>query len=62
MSLRQVNTVVSTVQEHINPAANVKFGFIQDPSMRHKMRITVMGTGFKSPMLEHAFSMPEMHV
>jgi cell division protein FtsZ len=62
VSLRQVNTVVSTVQEHINPAANVKFGFIQDPAMKHKMRITVMGTGFKSPMLEYAFAMPELHV
>ncbi len=60
VSLRQVNTVVSTVQEHINPAANVKFGFIQDPSMRNKMRITVMGTGFKSPLLEQAFAMPEL--
>ncbi|MEX2727034.1 MAG: cell division protein FtsZ [Candidatus Sigynarchaeum springense] len=60
ISLRQVNTVVSTVQEHINPAANVKFGFIQDPSMKNKMRITVMGTGFKSPLLEQAFAMPEM--
>ncbi|NMC05223.1 MAG: cell division protein FtsZ [Candidatus Lokiarchaeota archaeon] len=62
VSLRQVNTVVSTVQEQINPSANVKFGFIQDPSMKHKMRITVMGTGFKSPMLEQAFAMlPELH-
>ena len=60
VSLRQVNTVVSTVQEHINPAASVKFGFIQDPSMKNKMRITVMGTGFKSPLLEHAFAMPEI--
>jgi cell division protein FtsZ len=62
VSLRQVDQVVSTVQEHINPSANVKWGFIQDPTLKGRMRITVMGTGFKSPMLEQAIMMPEFGV
>jgi cell division protein FtsZ len=54
VNLRQVDTVVSTVQEQIHPSASVKWGFIQDPSLKGKLRITVMGTGFKSSFMEKA--------
>ncbi|HME51840.1 MAG TPA: cell division protein FtsZ [Candidatus Lokiarchaeia archaeon] len=57
VNLRQVDTVVSTVQEQIHPSASVKWGFIQDPSLKGKLRITVMGSGFKSPFMEHALNM-----
>lgn len=57
VNLRQVDTVVSTVQEQIHPSASVKWGFIQDPSLKGKLRITVMGTGFKSPFMEYAINM-----
>jgi cell division protein FtsZ len=56
VNLHQVDTVVSTVQEQIHPSASVKWGFIQDPSLKGKLRITVMGSGFKSPFMEHALN------
>ena len=58
VNLRQVDTVVSTVQAQIHPSASVKWGFIQDPSLKGRLRITVMGSGFKSPFMEHALNMP----
>ncbi|MHA1680512.1 MAG: cell division protein FtsZ [Promethearchaeota archaeon] len=54
INLKQINTVVATVSEQIHASANLKWGFITDNSLGGKMRITVMGNGFKSPMLERA--------
>nr|MDO8112280.1 cell division protein FtsZ [Candidatus Sigynarchaeota archaeon] len=60
VNLRQVDTIVSTVQQQIHPSANVKWGFIQDPTLKGKLRITVMGTGFKSTFLEQAMNTPDV--
>ncbi|MBD3185893.1 cell division protein FtsZ [Candidatus Bathyarchaeota archaeon] len=54
VKLKQVDTVVATVSEKIHPDANLKWGFISDNNLNGKMRITVMGHGFKSPVLEKA--------
>ncbi|MHA1792269.1 MAG: cell division protein FtsZ [Promethearchaeota archaeon] len=58
LSLKQLNTVVSAVSSQIHPSANLKWGFIADNSLQGKMRITIMGNGFKSPLLEQAMSDP----
>lgn len=54
VSLKQVDTIVSTVQGQIHEDANVKWGYIQDPSLQGRVRITVLGSGFPSPMLDRA--------
>ncbi len=56
VSLKQVNAIVSTVQQQIHPSANVKWGYIQAPEMNGKVRITVLGNGFKSQLLDDAIN------
>ncbi|MFX0102310.1 MAG: cell division protein FtsZ [Candidatus Hodarchaeota archaeon] len=54
VNLKQVNTIVSAVSDQIHPSANIKWGFIQNPTLKGKMKITIMGNGFDSKILTSA--------
>ncbi len=46
MTLYEVNQAAAIIREKAHPDANVIFGAVIDEGMRHKMRITVIATGF----------------
>jgi cell division protein FtsZ len=61
VNLHQVNTIVSTVQDNIHPDASIKWGFIQDPTKHGKIQISIMGGGFRSPLLDRAISLGDAY-
>jgi len=48
MSLFDVNSATSIIQQAAGAEANVIFGAVVDPSMKDQMRVTVIATGFGS--------------
>ncbi len=46
LTLYEVNQAAAIIREKAHPDANVIFGAVIDEEMRHKMRITVIATGF----------------
>ncbi|MHA1370586.1 MAG: cell division protein FtsZ [Promethearchaeota archaeon] len=52
LKLRHLNAIISTISKTIDPSANLKWGFVVDPGLKGKLRIIVLGTGCKSPLLD----------
>jgi cell division protein FtsZ len=50
LSLFEVNEAAETIREAVDPAANIIFGVVQDPSMKEEVRITLIATGFASKL------------
>lgn len=56
MSLFEVNQAAAIVRETAHPDANVIFGAVIDDSMKDKLRITVIATGFEQQVRRQSFS------
>ena len=52
ITLREVSEAANMVKEVIDPACNLIFGSSIDPEMRDEVEITIIATGFRSPVLE----------
>ena len=50
LSLFEVNQAAEVIREAVDPAANIIFGVVQDPSMKEEIRITLIATGFASKL------------
>ena len=50
LSLFEVNEAAEAIREAVDPAANIIFGVVQDPSMKEEVRITLIATGFASKL------------
>ncbi len=50
LSLFEVNEAAESIREAVDPAANIIFGVVQDPSMKEEVRITLIATGFASKL------------
>ncbi|HMF32284.1 MAG TPA: cell division protein FtsZ, partial [Candidatus Lokiarchaeia archaeon] len=51
LNLRVITEIVETVTRKIAPEANVKFGATIDPSLGKRLKVTIVGSGPKSPFL-----------
>lgn len=64
LSLLEVNEAASIIRAKSHPDANVIFGAVIDDTMRDKIRVTVIATGFDQPsrrqMLSRSASAPTM--
>src|SRR5438876_1669422 len=58
LSLVEVSEASSIVQEAAHEDANIIFGAVIDPSLKGKVKITVIATGFDPPVGMRAFSAP----
>ncbi|HLL85105.1 MAG TPA: cell division protein FtsZ, partial [Longimicrobium sp.] len=52
LSLDDVSTVSSTIQEAAGDQAEIIFGTVHDPRMGEDVRVTVIATGFEKPARE----------
>ena len=52
LSLDDVSTVSSTIQEAAGDQAEIIFGTVHDPRMGEEVRVTVIATGFEKPVQE----------
>lgn len=50
LTLFEVNEAAETIREAVDPAANIIFGVVQDPSLKEEVRITLIATGFTSKL------------
>jgi len=50
LSLFEVNEAAEVIRQAVDPAANIIFGVVQDPSMKDEIRITLIATGFASKL------------
>jgi len=50
LSLFEVNDAAETIREAVDPAANIIFGVVHDPSMKEEVRLTLIATGFASKL------------
>jgi len=50
LTLFEVNEAADVIKEAVDPAANIIFGVVQDPSMGDEMRLTLIATGFASKL------------
>jgi cell division protein FtsZ len=50
LSLFEVNEAAEAIRQAVDPAANIIFGVVQDPSMKEELRITLIATGFASKL------------
>jgi len=50
LTLFEVNEAADVIKQAVDPAANIIFGVVQDPSMGDEMRITLIATGFASKL------------
>ena len=50
LSLFEVNEAAEAIREAVDPAANIIFGVVQDPTMKEELRITLVATGFTSKL------------
>ena len=50
LTLFEVNEAAQVVRQAVDPAANIIFGVVQDPSMKDDIRITLIATGFASKL------------
>ena len=50
LSLFEVNQAAEVIREAVDPAANIIFGVVQDPSLKEEIRITLIATGFASKL------------
>ena len=50
LTLFEVNEAADVIKEAVDPAANIIFGVVQDPTMGDEMRITLIATGFASKL------------
>jgi len=50
LTLFEVNEAADVIKEAVDPAANIIFGVVQDPTMGEEMRITLIATGFASKL------------
>jgi len=50
LTLFEVNEAAETIRQAVDPAANIIFGVIQDPSLKEELRITLIATGFASKL------------
>jgi cell division protein FtsZ len=50
LSLFEVNEAAEVIRQAVDPAANIIFGVVQDPSMKEEIRITLIATGFASKL------------
>jgi cell division protein FtsZ len=54
LNLRVVNEVVETVANSIAPDATIKFGATIDPALGKRLKVIIIGSGPKSPLLRAA--------
>lgn len=52
MTLYDVNTATSIIQQEAGSSANIIFGAVIDPTLQDQMRVTVIATGFGSQIEE----------
>jgi len=50
LTLFEVNDAAEAIREAVDPAANIIFGVVHDPSMKEEVRITLIATGFASKL------------
>jgi len=50
LTLFEVNEAAAVIKQAVDPAANIIFGVVQDPSMKEEIRITLIATGFASKL------------
>jgi len=50
LTLFEVNDAAETIREAVDPAANIIFGVVHDPSMKEEVRLTLIATGFASKL------------
>jgi cell division protein FtsZ len=50
LTLFEVNEAAEVIRQAVDPAANIIFGVVQDPSMKEEIRITLIATGFASKL------------
>jgi cell division protein FtsZ len=59
LSLVEVSEASSIVQEAADEDANIIFGAVVDPSLKGKVKITVIATGFGPPLASRSVSQPQ---
>jgi cell division protein FtsZ len=50
LTLFEVNDAAEAIREAVDPAANIIFGVVHDPSMKEEVRLTLIATGFASKL------------
>jgi len=50
LTLFEVNQAAEVIRQAVDPAANIIFGVVQDPSLKEEIRITLIATGFASKL------------
>ena len=50
LTLFEVNEAAAVIRQAVDPAANIIFGVVQDPSLKEEIRITLIATGFASKL------------
>jgi cell division protein FtsZ len=50
LTLFEVNEAAEAIREAVDPAANIIFGVVNDPSMKEEVRLTLIATGFASKL------------
>jgi cell division protein FtsZ len=50
LTLFEVNEAAAVIKQAVDPAANIIFGVVQEPSMGEEVRITLIATGFASKL------------
>ncbi|MBI4216343.1 MAG: cell division protein FtsZ [Chloroflexi bacterium] len=60
VTLLEVNEAAEMVAKAVDPDANIIFGFIQDPALESKLRVTLIATGFSVRNHSRALKQEEM--
>ena len=60
LTLDDVETAASIVQEAANPEANIIFGATYSDEFEDEMRVTVIATGFESKKAENSTPLPSL--
>ncbi|MGD2092902.1 MAG: cell division protein FtsZ [Candidatus Aminicenantes bacterium] len=47
LSLREIGVIADMIKSHASPEAKIKFGIVDDETIRDVLRVTVIATGFK---------------
>lgn len=47
LSLREIGVIAEMIKSHASPDAKIKFGIVDDETIRDVLRVTVIATGFK---------------
>jgi len=50
LTLHEVNQAAETIQQAVDPDANIIFGVAHDPTMENEVRITLIATGFTAKL------------